>query len=199
LIVDDNSPDGTYAIVEDMKKNNDKIKLIKRSGKLGLGTAHIAGFKYALENGYQKIITMDADFSHQPKSIPALIDASENSDVVLGSRYIKGGGAVNWSFWRWCLSRSSNLLAKLLLRLENKDCTGGFRCYNGHVFNEIDFEIIKSDGYSFLVELLFHLQKKRFKIVEVPIIFEDRRVGISKISRTEIIKALLTLLRLMLK
>jgi dolichol-phosphate mannosyltransferase len=198
LIVDDNSPDGTSAIVEKMIENDPHIILIKRPLKLGLGTAHIAGFKYALENNYYKVVSMDADFSHNPSSIPNLVSAADNFDVILGSRYVPGGGVKNWSIFRWCLSRGSNLLAKLLLRLKNKDCTGGFRCYNRYVLEKIDFTRIKSDGYSFLVELLFNIQSLKYKIGEVPIIFEDRAVGISKISRKEIYKAIMTLLRLTL-
>ncbi|MBU1625970.1 glycosyltransferase, partial [bacterium] len=121
LVVDDNSPDGTSVVVENMRAGDSRIKLIKRPAKLGLGTAHIAGFEYALENNYIKVVTMDADFSHNPSSIPDLIAASSKFDVVLGSRYVPGGGAKNWSIFRWCLSRSSNLLAKILLRLKNKD------------------------------------------------------------------------------
>jgi len=200
LIVDDNSPDKTAEIVEKIKEEDSRVNILKRPSKLGLGTAHIAGFKFALENNYSKVITMDADFSHNPNSIPALVAASDKFDVVLGSRYIKGGGVdEKWSIFRWCLSRFSNFLAKILLRLRSKDCTGGFRCYTRKVLDTINFDYIKSDGYSFLVELLFFIQKANFRIGEVPILFEDREVGISKISRKEIWKAFLTLLRLTTK
>jgi len=199
LVIDDNSPDGTGEIIEGLQGENPRLRLIRRPKKLGLGTAHIAGFKYSLENEYKKVVTMDADFSHSPNSIPELIKASEEWDVVLGSRYVPWGGVdEKWSILRWGLSRFSNLLAKWLIRLKNKDCTSGFRCYNRYVLERLDFDVIRSDGYSFLVELLYHIQRLKFEVGEVPIVFEDRRVGVSKISRKEIAKAGLTLLRLML-
>jgi len=201
IIVDDNSPDGTGAAVANLKlkMKNLKLFLLRRPKKLGLGTAYIAGFKKALSDGADFVITMDADFSHNPKDIPKLIKEIDGYDLVFGSRYVKGGGITGWTLDRHILSRLGNFGAKVLLGLKIKDCTTGFRCYKKEVLKKIDFANIKSDGYSYLVEMAFLAQKSGFKIGEVPIVFQNRILGASKISRKEIFKAIQTVLRLGLK
>lgn len=198
LVVDDNSPDSTGKIVEALAKDDSHIKVIHRPKKMGLGSAHIEGFKFAMREGFKNILTMDADFSHNPRYIPELIRAVEEkgADVAIGSRYVEGGETVNWGKFRKFISFSANFMAKYIGGLKSLDSTGGFRCYRCEVFTKIDLGHLRSNGYSFLMEILFICQRLGFKIKEVPIIFEDRRIGISKISRTEACKAIITLIRL---
>ena len=198
VIVDDNSPDGTGKIVENIMKNDNKIYLIKRAKKLGLGSAYIKGFKYAFNLDAKYILSMDSDFSHDPKYIPEFIKKIQNADVVVGSRYITGGG-VSWALHRKILSKGANLLARTLLRLKVHDVTGAYRLYKTSVLKSINLDKIKSDGFSFLEEILFYCKKKKAKMVETPIFFNDRRKGKSKLSKKEIIKFFITLIRLMLK
>lgn len=197
VVVDDNSPDGTAEIVK--RNMHDKFKqqlfIIERPGKMGLGTAYIAGFRFALEKGYDYAITMDADFSHKPSYLPAMLQKMETCDLCVGSRYVMGGGTQNWGISRKIISRSTNLMAHTLLGLKANDCTAGFRCYKREILNTINLDNIYSNGYSFLLEMMYKCQANNFKVDEIPIIFEDRRVGISKISRQEIIKAMKTLIR----
>ncbi|MDI6738275.1 MAG: polyprenol monophosphomannose synthase [Nanoarchaeota archaeon] len=197
VVVDDNSPDGTAEIVKKLMHENFKQKLfmIERPGKMGLGTAYIAGFRFALEKGCDYAITMDADFSHRPNYLPAMLQKMETCDLCVGSRYVVGGGTKNWGITRKIISRSTNLLAHTLLGLKANDCTAGFRCYKKEVLNTINLNNIYSNGYSFLLEMMYKCQANNFKVGEIPIIFEDRRVGVSKISRQEIIKAMKTLMR----
>ena len=199
LVVDDNSPDSTGKIVESLAKDNSYIHIMNRPKKMGLGSAHIEGFKFAMKEGFVNILTMDADFSHNPGYIPELIKTvSENGmDVAIGSRYVKGGEtAVNWGKFRKFISRSANFIAKYIVGLKTMDSTGGFRCYRSEVIKGIDLGHLRSNGYSFLMEMLFICQRHGFRIKELPIRFEDRRVGISKISRKEVYKAIITLIRL---
>jgi len=196
IVVDDNSPDGTGEIADRLARRHQRVEVIHRPGKLGLGTAYIAGFKRALALGAELIVTMDADFSHQPAYLPQLVAKSEKSGLVIGSRYVEGGGIRYWSPVRRLLSWGGNTLARLVLGLWARDCTAGFRCYRREVLESIDLDSIFSDGYSFLIEVLYRCQRKGHRIAEVPIIFEDRRHGISKISRREVMKALYTILRL---
>ncbi len=196
LVVDDNSPDGTGRLADQMAGTDEHVHVIHRSGKLGLGTAYIAGFKYALAQGAPFIMTMDADFSHHPSYIPAMVNKSATRDVVIGSRYVKGGGTRNCTLPRKALSRGANLFAKVMLGLQARDCTAGFRCYRRHVLESIELDTIFSSGYSFLIEMLYRCQQHGFSVGEVPIVFENRQRGASKISRTEIIKAMYTVLRL---
>ena len=196
IIVDDNSPDGTGEIADELAKTHQEVKVIHRPAKLGLGTAYIAGFKEALALGADRILTMDADFSHNPRYIPHLVAESENAQVVIGSRYVDGGDTVNWGLWRRILSRGANTFARLVLGLKAHDCTAGFRCYHREVLESIELDKIFSDGYSFLIEMLYKCQQQGWEISEVPIIFEDRRRGASKISQKEIFKALYTVLSL---
>jgi len=195
--VDDNSPDGTGAAVDAWAaRYPDRVQVVHRAGKLGLGTAYIAGFRRALEAGFDRIMTMDADFSHHPRYIPSLLDLSRAHDLVIGSRYVAGGGTLNCTAKRKALSQGANTFAKVMLGLRAQDCTAGFRCYRRQVLQAIDLDSIRSNGYSFLIEMIFYVQRRGFSIGEVPIIFEDRRRGTSKISQNEVIRALQTVERL---
>ncbi len=196
IVVDDNSPDGTGQIADRLAAADEHVSVVHRAGKLGLGTAYIAGFKTAIERGAPLVLSMDADFSHDPGYIPAMVDLVASYDLVIGSRYAKGGGARDCTFMRRMLSRGANLFAKINLGLKAHDCTAGFRCYRRHVLEAIELDTIFSSGYSFLVEMLYRCQKKGFTVGEVPIIFVNRQQGASKISRMEIFKAVYTVLRL---
>lgn len=196
IIVDDNSPDGTGEIADELAKVYPGIKVLHRPAKLGLGTAYITGFKEALATGADCILTMDADFSHHPRYVPALLRKSQDAQLVIGSRYVDGGGTRNWGLQRQILSRGANTFARLMLGLKAHDCTGGFRCYQRGVLESIELDKIFSNGYAFLIEMLYKCQRKGWEIGEVPIIFEDRRRGASKISRHEIFRALYTVLSL---
>tara|TARA_B110000438_G_scaffold64119_2_gene64654 strand:- start:1287 stop:2000 length:714 start_codon:yes stop_codon:yes gene_type:complete len=190
LIVDDNSPDGTAIEVKELIKKNKRIHILERSGKLGLGTAYCAGFQWALKKGYDRIIQIDADMSHNPDDIIHLLDESEHSDVVIGSRYVNGVNVVNWPLRRLILSYAANLYAQLITGLPIKDATGGFKCFRGRVLETIDLSKIKSEGYSFQIEMNFISWIKGFKIKEIPIVFSDRTVGESKMSRGIILEAI---------
>ena len=183
LVIDDNSPDGTGGIVEKIAGPQSRVKLIKRPGKSGLGTAYVRGFKYALEHGYERVIEMDADFSHDPAELPNLLKASQTYDIVLGSRYIHGVNVVNWPLSRLILSMGASLYTKLVTGLPVKDCTSGFKCFKRQVLQNLDLDQVQSDGYSFQIELNFKAWKKGFTLGEIPIIFIDRRAGTSKMSR----------------
>jgi dolichol-phosphate mannosyltransferase len=196
IIVDDNSPDGTGLLAEELSDHDSRVHTIHRPRKLGLGTAHIAGIKWGLEQGLEPILTMDADFSHSPRYVPQLVQALAAFDTVIGSRYIAGGGTLHCTLPRKALSRGANTFARLMLGLEAHDCTAGFRAYKRTVLEAINLDAIVSDGYSFLIEMLYQCQIGGWRIGEVPIVFEDRRHGKSKVSRNEILKALNTVLRL---
>jgi len=196
IIVDDNSSDDTGQLAEELAKQHQEVCVIHRPGKLGLGTAYIAGFKLALTLPTDCIVTMDADFSHHPRYIPSLIAQTRVYDLSIGSRYVDGGGAVNCNLWRRFLSKMGNNVARLTLGLKASDCTAGFRCYRRQILEAVDLDTIFSSGYSFLVEMLYRCQQLGYRIGEVPIIFENRRQGASKISRSEIWKAAYTVLRL---
>jgi dolichol-phosphate mannosyltransferase len=197
LIVDDNSPDGTGQIADDLAARHPSVHAHHRPGKLGLGTAYIAGFHYGLANGYDRILTMDADFSHHPQYIPALVGKSRShADLVIGSRYVRGGGTQGCALPRQVLSWGANAFAKTVLGLRAMDCTAGFRCYRREVLESIDLDAILSNGYSFLIEMLYRCQRQGWRVDEVPILFENRRRGASKVSKQEITKAIYTVLRL---
>lgn len=196
VVVDDNSPDGTGALLDGLKAAEARLHVIHRPRKLGLGTAHIAGLRYAVENGAELAVTMDADFSHDPAYIPALVEAARRSDLAIGSRYAAGGGAENSPFHRLLLSRGANLFAKAALGLKVSDCTAGFRCYKLSALRAEQLDGVFSDGYSFLIEMLYRLHLRGFVTSEIPIRFIDRKLGVSKISRAEIFKALYTVIRL---
>lgn len=198
IVVDDNSPDGTGKLADRWAAEHpDRVFPIHRPGKLGLGTAYIAGFKMALGDlAAERILTMDADFSHNPRYIPDMVELSRSVHVVIGSRYVPGGGTRNCTPQRIWLSRVANAVARGLLGLQARDTTAGFRLYRREVLQSIPLDDIFSSGYSFLVEMLFMCQRRGWQIGEVPIIFEDRRKGTTKISRQEIFKAQYTILRL---
>lgn len=195
LIVDDNSPDGTGKLADEIQNENPQVQVLHRSGKLGLGTAYIAGFKYAVEHEYDAAFEMDADFSHNPRYLPAFLTAIEHADLVIGSRYIPGGDTPNWSLVRRFISSGGNIFARFMLRIPVQDCTAGFRCYRTTVLRSIDLDSIQSQGYAFQVELAYRVMLQNFKIVETPIIFVDRRVGKSKMSRKIVIEAFIYVLR----
>jgi dolichol-phosphate mannosyltransferase len=198
LVVDDNSPDGTGDYVENITKTDDKVKLIRRSGKLGLGTAYVKGFKYAIENKYDYIFEMDADFSHDPAEIKNFLIAIQNADLVLGSRYINGVNVINWPMKRLLLSYFANYYTRLVTGMPIKDATGGYKCFRRKVLENIDLSKIKSNGYSFQIEMTFKAWVKGFKIVEIPIIFVDRVQGVSKMSKKIVREAVLMVWKLRL-
>ncbi|MBN2053835.1 polyprenol monophosphomannose synthase [bacterium] len=196
VVVDDNSPDGTAGAVRSMQ-DDERVILVSRPEKLGLGTAYVAGIRRLWDRpDIDLFLTMDADFSHHPRFIPDLIDGAAHADIVIGSRYVIGGRTVDFAAHRRLISRGANLFAKSLLRLAPRDCTAGFRCYHRRVLATIPLEQLFSKGYSFLVEMLFHCQRKDFKIREVPICYVARAHGLSKISMNEIRYTALTILRL---
>jgi dolichol-phosphate mannosyltransferase len=196
IVVDDNSPDGTGQLADDLAAQHAGVQVIHRAGKLGLGTAHIAGMKAALDGGMDTILTMDADFSHHPRYIPDLLAALGRFDVVIGSRYVPGGGTRYCTAPRKALSRGANLFARMVLSLDADDATAGFRGYRREVLESIALDEIVSNGYSFLIEMLYRCQRQGWSVGEVPIIFENRQRGASKISKTEIIRAMQTVVRL---
>jgi dolichol-phosphate mannosyltransferase len=183
LFIDDNSPDGTAAFIENEQKNNNRIHFIKRQSKQGLGTAYIAGFKFALQRDYQVIFEMDADFSHDPNEIPRFIEEIKNADVVLGSRYKNGVNVINWPMRRLLLSWFANIYTRVITGMPLHDATGGFKCFKREVLEAIDLNRVKSNGYAFQIEMNFKAWKKGFIIKEIPIIFVDRVKGSSKMSK----------------
>ena len=183
LIVDDNSPDGTAKLVKEMQRTNQRIHILERPNKLGLGTAYVAGFKYALTHGFDLVFEMDADFSHDPKMLVKLLTKAEDYDLVIGSRYISGVNVVNWPMRRLILSYSANLYTRIITGLPVKDATAGFKCYRRAVLESYDLDSIKSNGYSFQIETNYLAWKHGFRICEVPIVFTDRREGVSKMSK----------------
>ena len=196
IIVDDDSPDGTGQLADQLAAQHAGVGVIHRSGKLGLGTAHIAGMKAALDGGVARILTMDADFSHHPRFIPDLLAALERFDLVIGSRYVPGGGTRYCTAPRKALSRGANLFARSVLSLGAGDATAGFRGYRREVLESIALDEIVSNGYSFLIEMLYRCQRQGWSVGEVPIVFENRQRGASKISKSEILRAMQTVLRL---
>lgn len=195
LVIDDNSPDGTGKILDDLVAKNSKIKVIHRTGKLGLGTAHVQGMEYAVKNNYDILVTMDADFSHHPKYLPTMISLMDNHDFVIGSRYVKGGG-LGYGFVRTFISKSANLLARLLLSIKLKECTTSYRGFNRDLLIKILNSKIDSTGYSFFFEMVYLVSKLTKKVTEFPIYFADRVAGESKISKQEIYRGITTLLKL---
>jgi len=183
LIVDDNSPDGTASYIENEQKNNDRIHLLKRSSKQGLGTAYITGFKFALKRDYEVVFEMDADFSHDPNEIPRFLEEIKNADVVLGSRYKNGVNVINWPMRRLLLSWFANIYTRVITGMPLHDATGGFKCFRRKVLESIDLNRVKSNGYAFQIEMNFKAWKKGFTIKEIPIIFVDRVKGSSKMSK----------------
>ena len=189
LIVDDNSPDGTGALADEMSARDPRIHVMHRAGKLGLGSAYVAGFRYALERDYEAVFEMDADFSHNPDSLPVFLSELEHADLVLGSRYLHGVTVVNWPLSRLILSYGANVYSRVVTGMNVKDLTGGFKCFRRRVLEAIDWNRVKSDGYGFQIEINFKAWRKGFRIQEIPILFVDRKAGESKMSRRIVYEA----------
>jgi len=197
LVVDDGSPDGTGAIVDGIAANNARVHVIHRAEKLGLGTAYIAGFRWALERKYDLVFEMDADFSHNPDRLPEFLAAIKESDVVLGSRYQDGHvNVVNWPMSRLFLSYGANIYARAVTGLPIFDTTGGFKCFRRNVLESIDLNSVKSNGYAFQIEMSYRVWKRGFSLVEIPIIFVDRAEGVSKMSKKIVREAIWMVWRL---
>ncbi|MDQ6871558.1 MAG: polyprenol monophosphomannose synthase [Gemmatimonadota bacterium] len=184
LVVDDGSPDGTGAIVDAIAANNSRVHIIHRESKLGLGTAYLAGFRWALDRKYDLVFEMDADFSHNPERLPEFLEAIKDADLVLGSRYQDGHvNVVNWPMSRLFLSYAANIYARAITGLPIFDATGGFKCFRRNVLESIDLSSVKSNGYAFQIEMSYRVWKRGFRLVEIPIIFVDRTEGVSKMSK----------------
>jgi dolichol-phosphate mannosyltransferase len=183
LVIDDNSPDGTAKAVKEMMENEPHINLIERPQKMGLGSAYVQGFKYALNNDYDYVLEMDADFSHNPADIPRLLEAAKKYDVVIGSRYCQGVNIINWPFRRLLISYFASKYVRIITGMPIKDPTSGFKCFRRRVLEAIDLNSILSDGYAFQIEMNFRAWVKGFTIYEIPIVFTERRDGVSKMSR----------------
>jgi dolichol-phosphate mannosyltransferase len=189
LVIDDSSPDGTGKIADRLAAELDAVDVLHRPRKEGLGPAYIAGFKRALADGAERIMEMDCDFSHDPDDVPRLIDATVGADLALGSRYVPGGGVGNWGLARRVISRGGSLYAQILLQTRARDLTGGFKCYRREVLERIDLDAIHSRGYAFQIETTYRTLRAGFRVVEVPIVFVDREVGGSKMSRDIVLEA----------
>lgn len=197
LVVDDGSPDGTGSLVAALARTEPRVGLLARSHKQGLGSAYIAGFRRALAEGAEFIFEMDADFSHDPRYLPDLLRAAEGgADLVIGSRYVPGGGTTDWGLGRKVISRGGNVYAGLILGLPVADATGGFRCYRRRALEALNLGAVQSNGYAFQIEMAFRVLQAGLKVAEVPIIFPDRRVGKSKMSRRIVLEALINVWRL---
>ena len=187
LVIDDNSKDGTSGLVKDL--NSKRVFVIDREEKMGLGTAYIRGFKFAIENKYDYVFEMDADFSHDPASIPDFLYKMEDYDLIIGSRYINGIAVVNWPLSRLIISIGASIYTRLITFLPVNDVTAGFMCYKVDSLKQINLDSVKSNGYSFQIEMKYRMWKKKFKILEIPIVFIDRRAGVSKMSRKIVYEA----------
>lgn len=190
LTIDDNSPDGTGQLAEEFAAGNSRVHVLHRTGKLGLGTAILAGFRYAMEQNYEFVLNMDADFSHHPRYLPGLLELMDRCDVAIGSRYVPGGCAVGWPFTRRMMSRGINLYARLLLGLRTRDNSGAYRCYRVSKLRELDLHLIRARGYAFQEEILYRCVRVGCRLEETPILFEDRLRGQSKINYREVVTAL---------
>jgi dolichol-phosphate mannosyltransferase len=189
LVIDDGSPDGTGALADAIAAREPRVHVLHRTAKEGLGKAYLAGFAWALARGYELVLEMDADFSHDPKHLPALLEKAREADLVLGSRYVPGGGTVNWGVGRRLLSRAGSLYARTLLGVGVRDLTGGFKCFRREVLEGIALETVECTGYAFQIELTYRAIRRGFRVAEVPIVFADRRVGQSKMSRRIVLEA----------
>ncbi len=183
LIVDDNSPDGTGAVADQIAAADPRVHVMHRPGKMGLGSAYVAGFRYALERDYDAAFEMDADFSHNPESLPEFLRELESADLVVGSRYLHGVTVVNWPLKRLILSYGANVYSRVITGLPLKDVTGGFKCFRRQVLEALDLSRVRSDGYGFQIEINYKAWRKGFRIKEIPIMFVDRRAGESKMNR----------------
>jgi dolichol-phosphate mannosyltransferase len=196
LVVDDNSPDGTGEIADQLAEELPAVHVLHRPGKQGLGTAYIAGFHWALERGYEYVLEMDCDFSHHPRYLPAFLERIEQADLVIGSRYVPGGGTANWGIVRKFISGGGNFFARAMLGLKTRDCTGGFRCYRRKMIELVPWEEINVHGYGFQIGAVYHVERLGGRIVETPIIFEDRRLGQSKMSMHIFVEAFAFVIKL---
>lgn len=199
LIVDDNSPDGTAGFVEQTGKSDTRVKVLKREKKMGLGTAYVAGFKYMLNNGYQSVIQMDADYSHDPFEIKNFLEKIKDYDLVIGSRYIEGVRVINWPIRRLLLSYFANIYTRIITGMPVKDATGGFKCFRREVLESINLDKIHSNGYSFQIEMNYIAWKNKFKLIEIPIVFVDRIHGTSKMSKKIVREAIFMVWKLRFK
>lgn len=190
LVVDDNSPDGTGQIVKDMAQKLPGLHLLSRKGKEGLGKAYLAGFAWALQNGYDIVVEMDADFSHRPRDLAPMLEALNTHDFAVGSRYVDGGSTVGWGLMRKIISQGGGFYSRMILGFPLRDWTGGFNAWKKETLRGISLESVKSEGYSFQIELKYRALKRGFKGIEVPIVFEDRRVGHSKMSSRIVLEAI---------
>jgi dolichol-phosphate mannosyltransferase len=191
LVVDDNSPDGTGRLADELAAREPRIRVLHRARKEGLGRAYLHAFREALAAGYTYILEMDADFSHDPRYLPGMLEmALGGADLVLGSRYVQGGGTLNWGVGRRFISRGGSLYARSILGVDIRDLTGGFKCFHRRVLEGIDLDAVRSTGYAFQIELTYRALKQGFTVREMPIVFEDRRVGQSKMSRKIFLEAL---------
>ncbi|MEW5850871.1 MAG: polyprenol monophosphomannose synthase [Myxococcota bacterium] len=206
LVIDDNSPDGTGAVADGLADADKRVHVLHRPGKQGLGRAYIAGFKWALQQPYKYIFEMDADFSHQPRYLPDFLHEIQSYDLVLGSRYIRGGGTVNWGLLRKIISRGGSLYARSILNaglppgnVHVKDLTGGFKCFRREVLEAIDLDSIESSGYAFQIEMTYRAHRKGFRIKEIPIVFYEREAGRSKMSQKIVVEAMLRVPQIRMK
>ncbi|MCS6866828.1 MAG: polyprenol monophosphomannose synthase [Gemmataceae bacterium] len=199
LVIDDNSPDGTGALVAELSQKDARIRLLARPGKLGLGTALVAAMRYAIANNYDYLLNMDADFSHPPRYLPGILAGMSHHDIMIGSRYVRGGGTENWPLARRMISQAVNWMVRLLLRMPVKDASGAYRCYRVSKLREVDLNRIRSRGYSFQQEMLFRCYKAGCRLGEFPILFENRRAGASKVNRMEALRSMSNLLYLGLR
>lgn len=190
LVIDDNSPDGTGRLADEIAAREPRVKVLHRAGKEGLGRAYLAGFAWALARDYGLVLEMDCDFSHDPKYLPAMLAAAEGADLVLGSRYVNGGGTVNWGLLRKLISRGGSYYARTILGLAVRDLTGGFKCFRREVLEAIDLASVECTGYAFQIELTYRAVRRGFQVRELPIVFADRRVGHSKMSRRIVLEAI---------
>jgi dolichol-phosphate mannosyltransferase len=199
LIVDDGSPDGTAEVVKTMQREEERLHLLERDQKLGLGTAYVAGFKYALERGFDFVFEMDADFSHDPDELPNFLWKAQECDLVIGSRYLTGVNVVNWPMRRLILSFAANWYTRVITGMPVRDATSGFKCYRRKVLENIDLDSIRSNGYAFQIETNFKAWRRGFKVCEIPIIFVDRSHGVSKMSKHIVYEAAIMVWKLKFK
>jgi dolichol-phosphate mannosyltransferase len=190
LVIDDASPDGTGEIADQLAGGRPNVRVLHRAAKQGIGPAYLAGFRHALAAGAELVLEMDCDFSHDPTAVPQLIAAAADADLVLGSRYVRGGGTRNWGVVRRTISRGGSLYAQILLGTRVRDLTGGFKCYRREVLERIDLDAVGSHGYAFQIETTYRALRAGFRVVEVPIVFVDREAGGSKMSRTIVLEAI---------
>lgn len=190
LVADDGSPDGTGQLADAISKQNTRVQVLHRPKKMGLGTAYVNGFRWGMARNYDAFIEMDADFSHDPKYLPRMIDLLQSHDVVIGSRYVPGGGTINWGLGRKLLSRGGSIYSRLILGASLRDFTGGFNGWRRPVLEAVNLDTLQSGGYSFQIELKYRAFMRNFRIIEFPIIFEDRKVGKSKMNRRIVLEAL---------